>query len=81
MKLGRIAAPREESFLRAKELGLEFLEFCEDVNRDHEQFLKDVPQLRKWSGETGVAVGSIGRWGAEKFDAEGNLIEYLQTPD
>ena len=75
MKLGRIAAPREESFLRAKELGLEFLEFCEDVNRDHEQFLKDVPQLRKWSGETGVAVGSIGRWGAEKFDAEGNLIE------
>ena len=63
MKLGRIAAPKEESFFRAKELGLEFLEFCEDVNRDYEEFLKNVPVLKRVSRETGVAVGSIGRWG------------------
>lgn len=75
MRLGRIAAPREESFVQAKAMGLEFLEFCEDVNRDHEAFLKDIPTLQKASKETGVSVGSVGRWGADKFDAQGQVIE------
>lgn len=74
MKLGRIAAPRAQSFEQAKAMGLEFLEFCEDSTCDHEIFLQDVPALRKASKETGVAVGSVGRWGADKFDEQGKVI-------
>lgn len=75
MKLGIIASPKPESFDYAKKLGLEFVEFCINVEQDVQAFAKTVRELKEASERTGVAVGSIGRWGADRIAKDGSIIE------
>ena len=74
MNLGLIAKPVEESFLKARDMGLNFLEFCINRADNVESFLADVGNLRLWSDKYGVAIGSVGRWKAETLCPDG-------TPD
>jgi sugar phosphate isomerase/epimerase len=78
MKLGIIALPVAESFQRAKEKGLDFIEFCINVNGSHwplEDFLANADKLAAASKESGVAVGCVGRWGTSKIADNGGIIE------
>ncbi|MFC4777020.1 sugar phosphate isomerase/epimerase family protein [Paenibacillus sp. GCM10023252] len=75
MKLGIIAARQTESFDEARELGLQFVEFTCNVSDDLTPFFSSIPELRAASERTGVAVGSIGRWGPDRIAADGTVIE------
>ncbi|QHT63508.1 sugar phosphate isomerase/epimerase [Paenibacillus lycopersici] len=75
MKLGIIAEPKAESFDYAAGLGLEFLEFCINVGVPAGDFAAVVPELKAASARTGVAVGSIGRWGPDRIAKDGSIIE------
>ncbi|MBW8349273.1 sugar phosphate isomerase/epimerase [Bacillus sp. IITD106] len=75
MKLGLIGAPVEESFKTAKEKGLSFLEFCINIGEDVDQFLGNIPQISDWSKSYNIGIQSIGRWGTDKIDKNGKIIE------
>src|SRR5690625_7878811 len=75
MKLGIIGSPIEESFQKAKEKDLDFLEFCISVGTEVESFVEQVDDLREWIETYGVGVQSIGRWGTDRIDENGELIE------
>jgi len=75
MKLGLIGSPVEESFIKAKDKGLSFLEFCININDDIDQFLENIPLISKWSKTYDIGIQSIGRWGTDKIDANGEIIE------
>ncbi|MFC0328576.1 sugar phosphate isomerase/epimerase family protein [Paenibacillus sepulcri] len=79
MKLGIIASPEAASFHQAKEIGLEFLEFCINIGSDLDAFIASVPVLKEASGQTGVQVGSVGRWGTDRIAKEGIVEEELQA--
>ena len=71
MNLGLIANWTEESFIRAKALGIDFLEFCVNGADDADAFLRQVDTLRRLSVEYGVGIGSIGRWKVETIRPDG----------
>lgn len=82
MKLGMIAGARvdnweqlEQSFRTAQQKGLSFLEFCVNIGQDCTAFLAKAEELKTLIDSYGVGVGSIGRWGTDKIDTDGNLIE------
>ena len=75
MKLGIIADPVEQSFQMAQKKGLSFVEFCINIGQDCRQFSQRVEELEEYVKKYGVAVGSIGRWGSDKLDAGGTVIE------
>jgi sugar phosphate isomerase/epimerase len=75
MNLGIIATAEVDSFQKAAKEGLEFLEFCINVADDVDAFLAKLPKLKEASERTGVAVGSIGRWGPDRIDKNGIIIE------
>lgn len=75
MKLGIIANPEEPSFAMAKEKKLSFLEFCINIGQDCNQFHGRIEELKAYIQKYGVDVGSIGRWGTDKIDSNGNIIE------
>lgn len=80
MQLGIIGDPKEASFKSAKERGLKFLEFCLNIGYDLDGFYKDLDDIKSYISEYDVYVGSIGRWGTDKIDKSGNIIEEeLQT--
>lgn len=78
MKLGIIMPPEAGSFQRAKDLGLEFVEFdCNPV----EFFGKPVSKLqaiqedlKRESQRTSVAVGAVGRWASRILNEKGDVI-------
>lgn len=76
MQLGIIYPYDEEGFKAAKKLGLEFIEICYNVGNDCVKFYnEDLPKLLERTKKYGVAIGSIGRWGSDKIDENGNIIE------
>ena len=75
MKLGIIAAPNEEGFKMAKEKGLDFLEFCINVNYDAKGFIDSLADIKKWMEIYEVPVDSIGRWGSNRIDSKGEIIQ------
>jgi len=78
MKLGLIGNPDEDTFRKAKEKGLDFVEFCINVNSDVDSFLNDVGMIAKLSGNYEVGIQSIGRWGADRISPTGIIEEELQ---
>ena len=78
MKLGIISAPEAQSFDRAKELGLDFVEF--DCNppaffgRPVEELHAVKEELKAASERTGVEVGAVGRWASRILDEKGQVI-------
>ncbi len=75
MELGIIGPPVEESFKKAAKKELDFLEFCINIGHDTQSFFNNVENFKKWIGQYKVKVGSIGRWGSDRIDKEGNIIE------
>lgn len=81
MKLGIIAKPVEESFIMAKEKGLEFLEFCINGRVDNnstenvKELYANINLIKGYIEKYNVSVGSIGRWGSNRIDVDGNVIE------
>ncbi len=75
MKLGIIEAPGEKGFQHAAQFGLSFVEYCINVGQDVSKFAARVNELEKLSSQYDIAVGSIGRWGTDKVNKDGSLIE------
>lgn len=75
MELGIIYSYDEESFARAKELGLSFLEICYNVGNEVEDLKEDVEEIKANIKKYGVGIGSMGRWGSDKINKDGSLIE------
>ena len=73
MKLGIIAPVAEDSFRYARDLGLDFVEFCINGS-DHgellQQYRKDIPG---WMEKYGVTIGSIGRWKSDILTPDGTI--------
>lgn len=76
MQLGIICPYDDEGFKKAKELGLDFIEICYNVGNDCIKFSKEIlPAILERTKKYGVGIGSIGRWGSDKIDKDGNMIE------
>lgn len=79
MKLGIIGAPEANTLVRAKALGLDFVEF--DLNpvaffgRPLDEILPKQDEIKAAIAETGVEVGAVGRWASRILDANGEVIE------
>ncbi len=65
----------KESYAKVKEYGLSFVETCQNIGKDLQAFADKVPALLEWEKEFGIPVRSIGRWGSDKFDEDGKLIQ------
>ncbi len=78
MKLGIIMPPEAKSFQRAKDLGLEFVEFdCNPVaffGKPVSELQAVQEDLKKESQRTGVEVGAVGRWASKILDEKGDVI-------
>lgn len=76
MKLGIIMPPKPESFQKAKDLGLDFVEFdCNPANFfgvPVPELLAVKEELKAASGETGVEVGAVGRWASPVLGPTGD---------
>lgn len=80
MKLGIISKElTENAFASAKALGLDFVEFCINGGDDGSAFFEILPELKRWSREYGVAVGSVGRWKANILREDGTIDLAEQT--
>ncbi|NMA84041.1 MAG: sugar phosphate isomerase/epimerase [Epulopiscium sp.] len=75
MKLGIIADYTEKSFQIAKDKGLAFMEFCINIGHSIEQFLSSIDDINRWSHDYNVKVGSVGRWGSDRIDTQGKIIQ------
>lgn len=75
MKLGIIAPVAEESFIRAAERGLDFVEFCINGDDRGETLFSELDNIKSWTSKYGVAVGSIGRWKSEILDKNGGIVD------
>lgn len=79
MKLGIIMPVETGSFQKAKDFGLDFLEF--DLNPQGfwgpplEELEAAKESIKQASQETGVAIGAVGRWASQIFDKQGNVDE------
>lgn len=75
MKLGIISLYNRPEFDKAKELGLDCLEFDINVDVDVDAFEACLPRLQNDVARTGVTVGAIGRWGADRLLEDGSINE------
>ena len=79
MKLGIINGWEEGHFRAVKEKGLEAVEFCINYYNDSKEVLDRAQEIKGYSEKYGILVGSIGRWGMDRIDENGNVIpEALQ---
>lgn len=65
----------EESFRQNKEQGFHFIETCQNIGRDTEEFAAKVPALLAYQKQYGIGIGALGRWGTDKFASDGSIIE------
>ena len=79
MKLGIINGWEEGHFKAVSEKGLEAVEFCINYNYDSAEVLTKAQEIKANSEKYGVMVGSVGRWGMDRVDENGQVIpEALQ---
>lgn len=62
MKLGMISSYDRKAFDHVKDLGLDFIEVCCNIDEDSDRFLASVNEVKKNVEETGIKIGSLGRW-------------------
>ncbi|MCL2507954.1 MAG: sugar phosphate isomerase/epimerase [Oscillospiraceae bacterium] len=74
MKLGIINGWTQQDFAYVQSKGLGMVEFCVNHDCDSKEFLDSAPQIKGYSETYGVQVGSIGRWGMERIDENGEVI-------
>ncbi len=91
MKLGIISKPEAASFDKARDFGLEFVEFdCNDPTDmmgytketakgdpavDAHALAARASEFAKAIERTGITIGALGRWGSHVYDAQGKIIE------
>lgn len=75
MKLGIIIDPDKNGFETAAKYGLSFIEICHNVGRDPQALTDELPSIKTLCAQTGIEIGSVGRWGTVKFDEDGKIIE------
>lgn len=77
MKLGIIMPPQAESFDKAKQLGLDFVEFDCNPTDFFGGPIADITarqeELKAASQRTGVEVGAVGRWASHILDENGQV--------
>ena len=79
MVLGIINGWRREHIRAVRSLGLDAVEFCMNHNYDSFEILKEKESIKSACEEFKVSVGSIGRWGMDRIDKNGEIIpEALQ---
>lgn len=54
--------------------GLKWVEFCVNHNYDSAQVLAEADRINESCAKYGVKVGSIGRWGMDRVDDNGEII-------
>lgn len=81
MKLGIIQDWSEEGFRYAASKGLDGVEYCVNGRYSADEFASQAPQIRAWSEQYGVAVGSMGRWGMVRIDDDGKPIPQAMHDD
>lgn len=74
MKLGIINGWSEGCIKYVSEKGLDAVEFCVNYNYDSAEFLAQAEAIKGYSEKYGVSVGSMGRWGMERIDENGEII-------
>ncbi|NLB36724.1 MAG: sugar phosphate isomerase/epimerase [Clostridiales bacterium] len=75
MKLGIISSYDDEGFELAKRHGLSFIELCYNVGKDCNEIYNSIDEINERIKKYGIEMGSIGRWGSDKIDKQGNIIE------
>ena len=79
MKLGIINGWEEGNIQYVSKKGLEAVEFCVNHNYDSAEFLAKANDIKGYCDKYNVVVGSMGRWGMERIDENGDIIpEALQ---
>ena len=73
MTLGMIENWGEECFEKVASLGLKAVEFCYNIGNDPEDIIEEVEDIKGYIQKYDVKVMSIGRWGTDKFDEDGNI--------
>ncbi len=81
MKLGIINGWDEGNFKYVRDKGLEAVEFCVNGKYDADEFRSKAEAIKEYSEKYNVAVGSMGRWGMERIDEKGNIIESAMHSD
>ena len=81
MYLGIINGWEEGHFKAVSELGLQGVEFCINGNVDSAPVLAKAQEIKENSEKYGVRVGSIGRWGMPRVDANGEVIPEARQHD
>lgn len=66
---------KEESYKFAAELGFSFLEVTHNVGLKAKDFEGRLPEIQGYMEKYGIGIGSVGRWGTDKFDENGSIIE------
>lgn len=80
IKLGIINGWSEGCIKYVHDKGLEAIEFCVNDKYDSAEFLAQAENIKSYSEKYNVAVGSIGRWGMQRIDDNGEIIpEALQA--
>ena len=79
MHLGIINGWSDGCIKAVSEKGLEWVEFCVNYNYDSAEVLAQADEIKASCEKYGVRVGSIGRWGMDRVDDNGEIIpEALQ---
>lgn len=81
MKLGIINGWEEGNIKYVKDKGLDAVEFCVNHNYDADEFLSRAAEIKGYSDKYGIPVGSMGRWGMERIDKDGKIIEKAMHDD
>ncbi len=77
MKLG-IIAPNvsEESFRKARDYNLDFVEFAINGGNDGSELLDHMEEVKQWMNKYQMEVGSIGRWKTVEQLPDGSIDPY-----
>lgn len=81
MKLGIINGWSEGCFEYVKNKGLDAVEFCVNESYNSEEFLSKAEEIKGYSEKYNIPVGSTGRWGGERINADGSINEALLKDD
>lgn len=74
MKLGRICGYDDKSFDIVKSQGLDFIEICRNYEKDADDFVKAVEDVKKNMKRTGLYISSVGRWNHD-IQQKGKLVK------
>lgn len=82
MKLGIIGASYPDrygpvAFEEVGKLGLDFIEVCCNFDPDTDEFIARASETRKLVEQTGIKIGSVGRWNLENVN-RGGVIDPVQ---